>query len=555
MLKEVDDQLDSHPPDLVIAPVGVGSFAQAVVAHYKSPGKTTKVVTVEPDTAACLWKSLAKGSPDAIQTSHTIMAGMDAGTVSSIAWPFLRDGVDASVTVSDHESHLAVQELVESSAAVLAGPCGAATLAALRRLTSTPHDRQRLNLTPDATVVLLCTEGRRPYPPPRDVSLEDATSLTQALVRINSAVPGTGTVQGPGETEIAQFIAAWLEHRDMETHWIEPTPGRPSVVGIVRGTGGGKSLMFNGHIDTVTTASYSGDPLSGVIQNGKLYGRGSADMKSGLAASLVALAEAKKTPLAGDVLLAAVADEEDLSIGTEQVLEAGWRADAAVVCEPTDETLANAHRGFAWLEVDIHGVAAHGSRFDLGVDAITRAGSFLVELARYSDSLLSGTRDDPLLGPPSVHASMVRGGEEPASYPAKCTVVLERRTVVGETPESVRGEVLELLRRAAENVAGPELNYHVRVTFFRPPFAVPETEPIVQLVKRAHESVSGEAAVVKPVSYWTDCALLADKGIPAVLYGPKGHGLHSKEEWVDVKSVETVASTLVHVMKEFCGSP
>ncbi|KAL2753399.1 hypothetical protein ACRALDRAFT_1072102 [Sodiomyces alcalophilus JCM 7366] len=553
MLKEVDEQLLNSHPDVVISPVGVGSFAQAVVAHYKSPGKNTKVVTVEPDTAACLWKSLSRGSPDVIQTSHTIMNGMEAGTVSSIAWPLLQQGVDASVTVSDYESHRAVQEL--ESSGILAGPCGAATLAALRRLASTPHDRERLNLTRDTTVVLLCTEGRRAYPTPRDVTLEDAVSLTQALVRINSAVPGTagGTVTGPGETEIAQYIAAWLEHRDIETHWIEPTPGRPSVVGVVRGTGGGKTLMFNGHIDTVTTASYQGDPFSGEIRNGKLYGRGSADMKSGLAASLAALAEAKKDPMAGDVILAAVADEEDLSIGTEQVLAAGWRADAAIVCEPTDETLAHAHRGFAWVQVDIHGVAAHGSRFDLGVDAITRAGYFLVELARYSAALVAGARDDPVLGPPSVHASMVRGGEEPASYPAKCTVVLERRTVVGETAGSVESEVRELLRRAAGEVEGPELEYDVKVTFFRPPFAVSESEPIVQLVRRAHESVSGNVAVVRPVSFWTDCALLAAKGIPAVVYGPKGHGLHSKE-WVDVKSVETVSATLVRVMREFCAS-
>lgn len=557
MLKEVDEQLfGSHPPDLVITPVGVGSFAQAVVAHYKSPGKKTKVITVEPDTAACLWKSLHKGSPDVIQTCHTIMNGMEAGAVSSIAWPLLQQGVDASVTVSDHESHRAVQEL-EASGGILAGPCGAAPLAALRRLASTPHDRERLNLTRDTTVVLLCTEGRRQYPIPRDVSPDDAVSLTQALVRIHSAVPGTGTVQGPGETEIAQYIAAWLEHRDIETHWIEPTPGRPSVVGIVRGTGGGKSLMFNGHTDTVTTASYQGDPLSGELQNGRLHGRGSADMKGGLAAALIAIAEAKRSPLAGDVILAAVADEEDTSIGTHQVLEAGWRADAAVVCEPTDELVATAHRGFAWLEVDIHGVAAHGSRFDVGVDAISRTGFFLVQLARYADQLVAAERRDhrhSVLGPPSVHASMVRGGEEPASYPAKCTIVLERRTVVGETAESVEAEIRELLRRAAAEVTrGPELEYDVRVTFFRPPFAVDESEPIVQHVRRAHEAVSDSAAGVGPVSFWTDCALLAAKGIPAVLYGPKGHGLHSKEEWVDVESVKTVSATLMRAMGEFCA--
>lgn len=435
MLNEVDEQLGDQKPNLAIAPVGVGSFAQSVVSHYKSPGRTpSSVLTVEPDTAACLYKSLRKGEPVAIDTTFTIMTGLDCGTVSSNAWPILKAGVDASVTVSDYEAHEAREIL--ASQGIDAGPCGSASLAALRRLTSS--DKQAIGLDEASVVVLFCTEGSREYPVPRKVSIDDATSLVQTLVQINSSIPGTGTPPGPGEVKIARYITSWLEHRDIETHWLEPTPGRPSVIGVVRGTGGGKSLMLNGHMDTVTFASYDGDAMSGHIHDGKLYGRGSADMKGGVAAILVALAQAKHDGPPGDVIFTGVADEEDVSIGTEQVLAAGWRADAAIVCEPTLEDLIIGHKGSVWFEVDVHGVASHGSRFDLGVDAISRAGYFLVELDKYAERLTTTAQKHPSLGPGSVHASIVRGGEEPASYPAKCTITIERRTVAGESVEQVR---------------------------------------------------------------------------------------------------------------------
>ena len=546
-MREIDEQLGPTSMDLVIAPVGVGSFAQAVTAYAKAPGKSSKVLTVEPDTAACLWKSLSSGSITPIETSYTTMAGLDCGTVSTIAWPVLRNGVDASATVSDYESQQAERYL--ESLGVFPGPCGAAPLAALRRLNN--DDRMALGLNEDSTVVLLCTEGSRDFGDCKDVAINDPVSLTQALVQINSAVPGSSSPPGPGETQIARYIAAWLQYRDIETHWLEPTAGRPSVVGVIRGTGGGKSLMLNGHIDTVTTRSYDGDPLSGGVKDGKLYGRGAADMKGGVAASLIATASAKNKRLKGDVIFAGVADEEDLSIGTEQLLSAGWRADGAIICEPTNQELVHAHKGFVWLEVDIHGVAAHGSRYDLGVDAITRAGYFLVELDHYSKALLNGPIH-PLLGPPSVHASIVKGGEEPASYPAKCTVSLEKRTLPGETAISVKTEIETLLKNVAKEVLG--FIYEVRATFSRPAFEIKKSHPFVSLVADGISAVTGGYPAIASVPYWTDCALLSEKGIPVVLYGAKGEGLHAKEEWVEVQSIHELTSILTHTVHQFCNS-
>ncbi|KAL6806928.1 peptidase M20 [Trichoderma sp. SZMC 28013] len=547
MMLEIDGQLGATTPDLVVVPVGVGSFAQAVVTHFKKSGKQTTVLTVEPDTSASLWKSLKRGeSSSTSEKTPSIMAGLDCGTPSSISWPILRHGVDASLTVSDFEAHQACSYLI--SQGVSAGPCGAAPIAALRRLN--PKDREKLGLTKDSVVVVFCTEGPRDYDTPYDVASDDPVELTQTLVRINSANPSMGSVPGPGETAVARYITAWLEHRDIETHWIEPTPGRPSVVGIVHGSGGGKNLMLNGHIDTVTLVGYEGDPLSGDIIDGKLYGRGAADMKCGIAAAMVTLASAKQQGLRGDVIFTGVADEEFESIGTQQVLEAGWTADGAIVSEPTSMDILYAHKGFVWFEVDIHGLASHGSRYDLGIDAICKAGYFLVELDRHATNLTAQTGDS-VLGPGSIHASIINGGEEVSSYPAFTQIQLERRTVNGETPETVKKELENILDGLVETV--PNFKYNLRTTFHRSSFKAALDHPFSQLVRKHVSITLGEEPVISGAPYWTDCALLADAGIPSLLWGPKGEGLHGKLEYADVESIKQVTETLTAIAVEFCS--
>ncbi|KAM0355211.1 hypothetical protein ACHAPU_001077 [Fusarium lateritium] len=545
MMREVDEQLGSASADMIIAPVGVGSFAQSVVSHFKRSGTSTSVLTVEPDTAACLWKSLELGKLTEIPTTSTIMSGLNCGIPSTIAWELLKDGVDASLTVSDHEAHESLLYL--QAQGINAGPCGGSTLAALRRLTSS--DKQTLGLNETSTVVLFCTERNRDYEVPHDVSGSDPVALTQTLVRINSASPDLGSTPGPGETAIARYVAAWLEHRGIETHWVEYTKGRPSVVGVARGSGGGKSLMFNGHIDTVTLAGYVDDPLSGKIVDGRLYGRGSADMKGGVAAAMIALANAKGLGLRGDVIFTGVADEESLSKGTEDILRAGWRTDAAIVSEPTNLEINHAHKGYCHLGVTIHGLAAHGSRSDLGIDAIVHAGHFLVEFGRYVNKLQEGS-GDATLGTGTAHASIISGGEEASSYPAQCTITAERRTIPGETNEVVQREFDDSIAKVAKEV--PNFKAKAQIFFTRPPQFTPADHPFTQLVSGVVGKAIGKKAVVSGAPFWTDCALLAEKGIVPLLWGPKGDGLHAKEEWVDVKSVEQVMEGLTNIAAEFC---
>ncbi|KAF2647995.1 acetylornithine deacetylase [Lophiostoma macrostomum CBS 122681] len=409
--------------------------------------------------------------------------------------------------------------------------------------------RHQRNQTPTRSHLRTARSDSQITMKPEDLAIDDVVELTQYLVRIDSSNPDFGSIPGPGETTIAQYIYAWLQHRHIEAHWIEPTPNRPSVVGVVRGTGGGKSLMFNGHIDTVTVQGYDGDGLSGRIEGGNLYGRGTADMKSGLACQMLALATAQALNLAGDVILAAVADEESESKGTEDIVRAGWRADFAIVAEPTEMAIINSHKGFALYEVDIFGVAAHGSRADLGTDAICKAGYFLVELDRHATELqtkFSGHKSEA----PNIHTGVIKGGEEIASYPAKCTITIERRTIAGETVDTAKAQLMAILERLATTV--PNFRFELRSTFSRSPYAIARDHPYVNLVASHAERVMGNAPIIKGETYWTDMALLSDVGMPGVIWGPKGYGLHAKTEWVEVESIRQLAQAFVDIETDFC---
>ena len=382
--------------------------------------------------------------------------------------------------------------------------------------------------------------------------MSETTSLLEQflgqLVQIDSVnpdlVPG-----GAGETQIAKFIQIWLEVRGFETHWLENTAGRPSVVGIARGTGGGKTLMLNGHIDTVTIAGMGIPALEPRIEDGRMYGRGSYDMKCGVAAMLIAALQAKTIHLRGDVIVACVADEENASIGTVEVA-ARFKADAAIVCEPTNLEMTLAHKGFVWASITTHGKAAHGSRPDLGIDAIAKMGAVLIELEKLSGRLAQNPRH-ALLGTGSVHASLIGGGEERSSYPASCTLEIERRTVPGETPEMVRAELQAIIDSCA--AADPNFRASLEMDLIRQAHECPESEPIAQSLRRHAQDVTGLEPQIVGAPYWTDCAILAEAGIPSFLYGPSGEGAHAAIEWVDLASVETCVRVYLETIRDFCG--
>jgi acetylornithine deacetylase len=365
--------------------------------------------------------------------------------------------------------------------------------------------------------------------------------LVSALVAIDSVnpdlVPG-----GAGEAEIASFVAEWLRDAGLEVELEEPLPGRPSVVATARGTGGGASLMLNAHMDTVGVEGME-RPFEPVVRDGRLHGRGAYDMKGSLAACMLAARRLASEELSGDVIVTAVADEEYASIGVQSVL-AKWPADAAIVTEPTGLRVCVAHKGFVWAEIETEGRAAHGSRPAEGIDAITRMAPVLGRLADLQ-AALDAAPGHELVGPGSVHASLIEGGQELSSYPARCRLALERRTAPGESADDFARECEALV----EGMHGAE----VRMGLVRPPFSVDPDAEVVQAVCRAAETVTSRPAQVYGETYWMDAALTQAAGIPTVVFGPGGAGAHAVDEWVDLASVDACSEALVAAAHELCA--
>ncbi len=376
----------------------------------------------------------------------------------------------------------------------------------------------------------------------------ELTDLTSRLVAIDSVnpdlVPG-----GSGETELARFVATWLEERGLEVERDDLRRGeRWNVIGVARGSGGGRSLLLNAHMDTVGVAGME-HPFEPRVEGGRLHGRGAYDMKGSLAAIMLAGARARDLGLRGDVVVAAVADEEVASIGSVALCPK-WQTDAAIVAEPTELELAVAHRGFVWLDIESAGRAAHGSRPELGVDAIAKMGRILVGLEGL-DRELRANPTHPLLGSGSLHASLIEGGQELSSYPDRCLLRAERRTIPGETAESVEEEFRRVVAEAAASDA--DVRAEVTATFSREPFDVAEEEAIVQSVRRQAGAVLGRDPRIVGVPFWTDAGLLAQAGVPTVLFGPAGEGAHAVVEWVDLESVERCAEVYLAVAAELCA--
>ena len=378
----------------------------------------------------------------------------------------------------------------------------------------------------------------------------DAVGLTRELVRIDSRNPSL-VAGGPGEATVAQALASVLESWGMKVEIIDAAPGRPNVIARI-GTPGARTLMFNGHLDVVGIDGMTHDPWSADSngQNDRLYGRGSSDMKAGIAAMCAAAARAGESELRGEIIIAAVADEEYESIGTRSLIDRGVRADGAIVTEPTRLTIMPAHLGFVWADVTTHGRAAHGSRWDIGVDAIRHAGILLAELDRMDDEELP-TRRHTLLGRPSVHASLISGGTGMSTYPDSCTVRIERRTIPGESPEQVRRELESACSRARSRQ--PKFRADVDVTFSQEPSDVAVDAPIVRALGNALQA-SGEATRIEGMTAWTDAALLNAAGTPAICFGPGDISLaHAAEEWVSVSEIERATNVLARLVTEWFG--
>lgn len=367
--------------------------------------------------------------------------------------------------------------------------------------------------------------------------------LLEDLVSIPSVNPSLDS-DGNGESAIVTHLAQWAADQGLAAELVDDGDGRPSLLISSGSRGAGTAtLLLCGHLDTVGFGAMA-DPVKPRIEGDRLYGRGAYDMKAGLAAALVACREVARQGIGVTVVVAAVADEEHGSLGVQRVLRR-LEADAAIVTEPTEMAVGVAHRGFVWTEIEVKGIAAHGSRPHLGVDAIAKAGILLTGLERLNASFAH--RAHTLLGPASVHASLIQGGQEASTIPERCLVTIEHRTLPGQSVEEIEDGVLRLLKECSE--ADGQFVADAHTTMHRPPLETPAEHPIVGSLAAAYSGVRGGSPEVLGMSYWADSAFIASRGIPTVLFGPGGEGAHADIEWVSITDTIDCTGILIEVAR------
>lgn len=371
----------------------------------------------------------------------------------------------------------------------------------------------------------------------------------QKLVQINSINPSLEK-GGGGEKNIAAYIAEELDTMGVQTEVDEILPGRVNVTGTISGKGGGKSLIMNAHMDTVGVEGME-NPFSGEIRNGKLYGRGSYDMKGSIAAILAAVKtlSENKVKLNGDLILSFVADEEFESLGTSRFIEK-YTADAAIVTEPTDLQICLAHRGFGVFNITTDGTTAHGGNHHLGVDANIKMGYVLCKLGQYSKRLQKRYKH-PLCGVASMHVPLIKGGTSLFIYSDKCTIRAERRTLPGETKNGVTKEFYQIIEELKKNQ--PDFSASVECSIWRDPYEITRDRTIVKKLETATENVLGNHPGFTGHTWWEDSAILGQAGIETIIFGPAGGGIHEKTEWVQIKSVVDLSRILYATAIEFCN--
>jgi acetylornithine deacetylase len=370
-------------------------------------------------------------------------------------------------------------------------------------------------------------------------SLEE---LLGALVACDSTNPGL-VAGGAGEAAVAALIVQELALAGLEVELSDALPGRPNVVGRLRGTGGGPVLMLCGHTDVVAAPASLFTPR---VRDGRMFGRGTSDMKGGLAAALLAARALAADPPAGDLVVAAVADEEWRSAGAEALLRT-TRADAAIVLETTGLDIVTEHGGFAWFELESTGSEAAGDDTENGRDAIAYLGAALSEIAALDRRLARGPAEP--YGRPSVHVGTVAGGAQLSAWPGRAVAAVERCLTARERPDDVRAELADVATRA--RAREPELELELRELLMRPGTTLAASHPIVTALAQAFRGVAGRAPLLRGDMGWMDSGVLSEGGIPSIVFGPIGGGEHTDQEWVELASIALCADVLVAAARSF----
>ncbi len=366
-------------------------------------------------------------------------------------------------------------------------------------------------------------------------------NLLGHLVSIPSVNLSLDSKNGSGEKAIAEFCVKWLSEYGIKSWFEEVAKDRANAVAEV-GNGSGPTLILCAHLDTVGVNGMAISPFEPKIENGKLLGRGSYDMKAGVASIMATAVELANLKFNGKLMLALVCDEEHSSIGAQDFVNK-YKADACILTEPSEEEIITAHKGFVWFEIKTKGTAAHGSRWDLGQSAISSMAKTINALTEFDESVLR-KRNHPLVGSASLHCSLIDGGSAESVYAAECKMIVERRTLPNENINDVVGEIKSL-------VGEIDPNTEVSIRLKRSPAVCADDEKILRCMHNAYEKIMGKETKNTGVQYWMDMAFFVDAGIPTVNIGVIGEGAHADVEWVDTNSLIRSTEILVETAKVF----
>ena len=381
------------------------------------------------------------------------------------------------------------------------------------------------------------------------VSGRQTIRLLKRLIKIPSVNPAIEN--GTGENAVGSFIADWFR-KSHEFNVSEQRVGRDrfNVIAVLPGKGNGRSLMLNGHMDTVGTSGMTTKPFAAKTERGMIHGRGACDMKGALAAMMSAMLNVARSNkrLQGDLVFTGVVDEEYKSIGTWNLIKR-FRADAAIVGEPTGLDVATAHKGYAWLQIETFGKRAHGSVPEKGNDAIEKMATIISGMEHLRQE--HQRRRHPLVGTPKIHTSTITGGSEWSSVPGSCVLKVERRLIPGETPRDAANEINEIIRTATRQ--DNKINAKVQLIFHGDAMEV-KKPPHLSILQKTARNAGAEGRIIG-VPYWTDAAILVNQGrVPTCLFGPGDIAVaHSPDEYVSVNEVLKAANIYAGTAQVYCN--
>lgn len=360
------------------------------------------------------------------------------------------------------------------------------------------------------------------------------------------------------ETPLAEFIAQQMREWGVdEVELVESMPGRYSVGGRIRGTGGGKSLLLNGHLDTYEASpDWTKDPFRGTVEDGRIYGAGIADMKAATTAALAVMrriATSSHRPK-GDVVFQGVSCHFEGGVGTRSLLEAGFTADAGICGEPTDNTIGTVHRGAAYLKVTTHGKQAHTSAKELGLNAIETMEPVLAGMRKFESEMPYHPHPE-LPGGPKLNIGTVRGGTKHNQVPDRCEMTCDIRLLPSQDPYDVRDQAESMIQKLAET--DPRIDATVEFSEHwlsgpRLPYEIDKDSPIARAVAAAMHSI-GTEPVFQGIPFWTDMVPLHQAGIPSVNIGPGTPPYSWADEWVELAKYEEIIEIYAAVVSGWCN--